>query len=40
MLAGGVIYLTSAGALHFFIGSLADWTGTLSPLLGAQTRRR
>ncbi len=34
VLAGGVIYLTSAGALHFFIGSLADWTGTLSPLLG------
>ena len=25
----GVIHLTSAGALHLFIGSLADWTRTL-----------
>lgn len=31
---GGLIYLTSAGALHFFIGSLADWTSRLAPLLG------
>ncbi len=33
---GGVIYLTSAAALHLFIGSLADWTSTLSPLLGRE----
>ena len=36
ILAGGVIYLTSAGVLHFFIGSLADWTGQLAPLLGGE----
>lgn len=36
ILAGGVIYVSSAGVLHFFIGSLADWTGRLSPLLGRQ----
>ena len=34
VLIGGVIYVASAGALHLFIGSLADWTGTLAPLLG------
>ena len=34
LLAGGVIYIATAGTLHFFIGSLADWTSTLSPLLG------
>lgn len=34
VLAGGVIYLASAGTLHFFIGSLADWTSRLAPLLG------
>ena len=33
-LAGGVIYIATAGALHLFIGILADWTSTLSPLLG------
>ena len=33
---GGVIYLTSAGVLHFMIGSLADWTSTLAPLLGRE----
>ena len=33
-LVGGVIYIATAGALHLFIGSLADWTNTLSPLLG------
>ena len=33
---GGVIYLTSAGAVHLFIGSLADWTSVLSPLLGRE----
>lgn len=32
----GVIHLTSAGALHLFIGSLADWTRTLGPLLGRE----
>lgn len=26
--------MSSAGALHLFIGSLADFTTTLSPLLG------
>lgn len=31
---GGAIYLTSAGAIHFLIGSFADWTSTLAPLLG------
>ena len=34
VLAGGVIYVATAGALHLFIGSLADWTTTLAPLLG------
>lgn len=36
VLVGGVIYIASAGALHFFIGSLADWTSTLSPLIGRE----
>ncbi len=36
LLAGGVIYIATAGALHLFIGSLADWTTTLSPLLGRE----
>ena len=36
VLAGGVIYIATAGALHLFIGSLADWTNTLSPLLGGE----
>ena len=36
ILAGGVIYVATAGALHFFIGSLADWTSTLTPLLGRE----
>ncbi len=35
-LTGGVIYVATAGALHLFIGSLADWTNTLSPLLGRE----
>ncbi len=35
-LVGGVIYIATAGALHLFIGSLADWTSTLSPLLGRE----
>ncbi len=34
VLAGGVIYVASAGALHFFIGSLADWTARPAPVLG------
>ncbi len=33
---GGAVYVTSAMTLHFFIGSLADWTSTLSPLLGRE----
>lgn len=36
VLAGGVIYIAAAGALHIWIGSLADWTNTLSPLLGRE----
>lgn len=36
VLTGGVIYVATAGALHLFIGSLADWTSTLSPLLGRE----
>ena len=36
VLVGGVIYVATAGALHLFIGSLADWTNTLSPLLGRE----
>ena len=34
LLIGGVIYIATAGTLHLFIGSLADWTGTLAPVLG------
>ena len=36
LLVGGVIYIATAGALHLFIGSLADWTNILSPLLGRE----
>lgn len=36
ILAGGVVYIASAGVLHFFIGSLADWIGTLAPLIGRE----
>ena len=36
ILAGGVIYIATAGALQLFIGSLADWTTVLSPLLGRE----
>ena len=36
VLVGGVIYVATAGALHLWIGSLADWTTTLSPLLGRE----
>lgn len=32
----GVVYLTSAMAIHLLIGSLADWTSQLSPLLGKE----
>ena len=32
----GVIYLTSAMAIHLLIGSLADWTSQLAPLLGRE----
>lgn len=34
ILVGGAVYLSSAAALHFLIGSLADWTSRLAPLLG------
>lgn len=33
---GGAIYLTSAGALHIWIGSLADWTSVLAPVFGRE----
>lgn len=36
VLAGGVIYIATASALHLFIGSLADWTSILSPILGRE----
>ena len=36
VLVGGGIYIATAGALHFFIGSLADWTSTLAPLCGRE----
>lgn len=36
ILIGGVVYLASAGALHIWIGTLADWTSALSPLLGRE----
>ena len=36
VLIGGVIFVATAGVLHFFIGSLADWTATLAPLLGQE----
>ncbi len=36
VLTGGVIILATGAALHLFIGSLADWTTTLSPLLGRE----
>lgn len=36
ILIGGVIYAASAGALHIWIGTHADWTSTLSPLLGRE----
>lgn len=36
VLAGGVIYVATAAALHLFIGSIADWTSVLSPLLGRE----
>ncbi len=36
ILIGGVIYVATAGALHLFIGSLADWTNTLGPIVGRE----
>ncbi len=36
LLAGGVVYIATAGVLHFFIGSLADRTGSLSLLVGRE----
>ncbi len=34
VLVSGVIYIATAGTLHFLIGSLADWTSVLAPQLG------
>lgn len=36
VLIGGVIYMSSAGALHLLIGSLADWTSRLGLVLGRE----
>lgn len=36
VLIGGVMYVASAGALHLFIGSMADWTTVLSQKLGRE----
>lgn len=36
VLIGGVVYIATAGTLHLFIGSLAEWTNTLSPLIGRE----
>ena len=36
VLIGGVIYMSSAGALHLLIGSLADWTSRFGPVLGRE----
>ena len=36
MRVGGVIYVASAAALHALIGSFADWTATLAPILGKE----
>ena len=36
LLVGGVLCITSAAAIHVLIGSLADWTSTLGPILGAE----
>lgn len=32
----GAVYVSSAGVIHLLIGSLADWTSTLGPLLGQE----
>ena len=32
----GAVYVSSAGVIHFLIGSLADWTSTLGPILGRE----
>lgn len=36
MTLGGVLCIASAAAIHVLIGSLADWTSTLGPILGAE----
>ena len=36
LLAGGVVYIATAGVLHFFIGSLADRAGSLALLVGRE----
>ena len=32
----GAVYVSSAGVIHLLIGSLADWTSTLGPILGRE----
>ena len=32
----GAVYVGSAGVIHLLIGSLADWTSTLGPILGRE----
>jgi len=36
VLIGGVIYVASAGIIHFMVGSYADWTSKLAPILGKE----
>lgn len=36
ILVGGVTYLASACVVHLFIGTLAEWTSRLAPLLGRE----
>lgn len=36
ILIGGVGYIASACVIHLWIGTLADWTGRLAPLLGRE----
>ena len=33
-LIGGVLVVATAAAMHFFVGSMADWTTILAPMLG------
>lgn len=38
VLASGVVYIATAGTLHFLIGSLADWTSVLARSLSGRKR--